>query len=132
MEGDTIVVGAPFYESWRQVIGCLLLFFLAWLFRAPMVAYSVTVFDLKTGWGQWLFTRLFNRLRLIAVRERTGWEVLGRLGVTTDIRLIEDARAALHAATLALTPPWSDAPLSLEAPIPVDLENLLARLSRER
>lgn len=42
---------------------------------------------------------------------------------------VRHKRAALHAATLALTPPWSDVPLALEAPLPVDLENLLARLS---
>jgi len=43
--------------------------------------------------------------------------------------LIRHKRAALHASKISFTPPWASEPLTIEAPLPVDLENLLRKLA---
>lgn len=42
--------------------------------------------------------------------------------------LVRHKRAALHAARLTFTPPWSTDPLHIQAPLPVDLQNLSRKL----
>jgi polysaccharide pyruvyl transferase WcaK-like protein len=91
-----VVVGAPFFEHWRQALGCLFVFACAVTLRKPIVAYGVTIFDLKTRWGRSIYRRLLNRLEFIAVRERIAEGTLRRLGIHVPIHLIVDTRAVLN------------------------------------
>ena len=93
-----VVVGAPFFEAPRQVCACLVLFALARLARVSVVAYGVTVFDLKTRWGTAIFRRLFATMPFIAVREPGGVNVLARHGFHDTVTLIDDTRAVLEPA----------------------------------
>jgi len=90
-----VVVGAPFFETRKQVSACLALFVLCHVCRVPMVAYSITAFDLKTWWGRLLLRPLLRSMRGIGVREPIGVEVLHRLGVKANVRLVEDSRAVV-------------------------------------
>lgn len=90
-----IVVGAPFFEHWRQMLACVLVLSCARVFGVPVVAYGVTVFDLQTSWGKRLYRTLLNRMEFIAVREQSGQDTLRRLGVRIPVHLIVDTRAVL-------------------------------------
>ncbi len=97
-----IVIGAPFFESPRQVIHCLFVMFTAMIFRTPVLCYGITVFDYGTLWGEKLFAFLLNRVDRLAIREQIGTEIARRIGVVKECHLITDPRCLLNPASEAV------------------------------
>lgn len=79
-----------------------------------------------------LVTGFRNQIRLQAALR--GHVLAGEnqyVGEHEDVVKIEFTRQALHAWRLGLRHPLSDRPVELKAPIPADMEGLLARLRRK-
>lgn len=91
-----VVVGAPFFETPRQALACVIVFTLASIAHVPTVAYGITVFQPKSWWGPPFLRLLFRIFQLVAVRERVGVEILRSLGITDNVALIDDTRSILQ------------------------------------
>jgi len=91
-----IVIGAPFFESAKQAIQCLIVLAAAKCLRKPVLCYGITVFDYGTVWGEKLYAFLLNNVEMLAIRERIGTEIAERIGVTNERHLITDPRCVLE------------------------------------
>ncbi len=96
-----VVVGAPFFESARQVAACLLVFATAKLFKTRIVCLCISVFDYQTHWGRTFFSRLFEWVDVLAVREQIGIDILKRIGVHKQPILLQDQRCLMEPAPAA-------------------------------
>ena len=95
------------------------------LYRVEKEFSETTLARVKTGTGRMHQIRLhFAHIRHPLVGERK--YAYGRDAV------LRHKRAALHAASIAFDPPWGGSPIRVEAPLPLDLQNLLAKLRGPR
>ncbi|MCP5368081.1 MAG: polysaccharide pyruvyl transferase family protein [Hyphomicrobiales bacterium] len=90
-----LVVGAPFYETRRQLLACMLVIALSRLGGAAIACYGITVFKTRAAAARRLFRSFFDRMALVAVREQAGLDMLRRLDVAVEPVLVEDQRALL-------------------------------------
>ena len=96
-----IMIGGCFMESPRQAAVCATLMVIARLSRTPVISVGVTAFPYRQAWARQIYSRVFNAMEAITVREQSVLNALSDLSFRTSVVQVADPR-------YVLTPPPDD------------------------
>jgi polysaccharide pyruvyl transferase WcaK-like protein len=91
-----IMLGGCFMESARQAAACCTLLMIARACRTPVIAVGITAFPYRRSWARSIYSRVFNALDEITVREPAAQQALAALPVHTPISRLADPRYILR------------------------------------
>lgn len=97
-----IMVGGCFLESQRQTAVCATLMAIAKASRTPVIGVGVTAFPYRQPWARQIYSRMFNAMKAMTVREPSAQKALSDLSIRTNVVQFADPR-------YVLTPPPDDA-----------------------
>jgi polysaccharide pyruvyl transferase WcaK-like protein len=91
-----IIIGGPFFETWRQMLSIYVLLLLAKLTKTKVITFATTLFPLHTTAGKIFYRYACSRLSIISSRDDKAKQVLRANGINKPLYPLIDPRYMLQ------------------------------------